>query len=87
MEEKKQTEELAHDIEMSYLLLGMAGWYLKGGFDKVANSLYEFGWRKPKSGYWVNQPTGFCSCSECHTLGSRMWKCCPVCMAVMESGE
>ena len=26
-------------------------------------------------------------CSECQTLGSPQWKCCPVCMARMDGGN
>lgn len=49
-----------------------------------ANALYNAGCRIHSKGRWVKHNVGYCSCSECHTVGSPQWKCCPVCMAVME---
>ena len=41
-----------------------------------------------KRGYWieyrVSRWDATWSCSECGTLGSPQWKCCPVCTAFMD---
>ena len=34
-------------------------------------------------GRWV-QGNGHVECSECNTIGSPHWKCCPVCTAMMD---
>ena len=37
-------------------------------------------------GRWIKHnrgPVSFVECSECHTIGSPFWKCCPVCEAKM----
>lgn len=39
-----------------------------------------------KRGRWIKQRTlsgEIATCSECKTLGSPSWKCCPVCTADM----
>lgn len=51
---------------------------------KVYEVLYDAGYRKYRKGRWIQTPPSYCSCSECQTEGSPRWKCCPVCMAVME---
>ena len=45
---------------------------------------------RPK-GRWITHTVGhgkyannYVECSECHTVGSPKWKCCPVCEAKME---
>lgn len=38
-------------------------------------------------GRWVTHDNGITECSECHTLGSPQWKCCPVCTAMMDGKE
>lgn len=34
-------------------------------------------------GRWI-QGNGYVECSECNTIGSPHWKCCPVCTARMD---
>lgn len=34
-------------------------------------------------GRWITNTQGYCSCSECQTEGSPMWRCCPVCETKM----
>jgi hypothetical protein len=53
-------------------------------FRKYAERVWDDGWRKSRKGRWIATPPSYCSCSECKTEGSPRWKCCPVCMAVME---
>ena len=36
-----------------------------------------------RHGRWI-QGKGYVECSECHTMGSPHWKCCPVCTARMD---
>ena len=36
-----------------------------------------------RHGRWV-KGNGYVECSECHTMGSQHWKCCPVCTARMD---
>lgn len=38
-------------------------------------------------GRWITHNNGITECSECHTLGSPQWKCCPVCTAMMDGKE
>jgi len=38
-------------------------------------------------GHWMTHNNGTTECSECHTLGSPQWKCCPVCTAMMDGKE
>lgn len=38
-------------------------------------------------GRWITHSDGTTECSECHTLGSPQWKCCPVCTALMDGKE
>ncbi len=38
-------------------------------------------------GRWITHDNGITECSECHTLGSPQWKCCPVCTAMMDGKE
>lgn len=41
---------------------------------------------KPKKGRWIMHNSGsnnWVECSECNTVGSPFWKCCPVCEAKM----
>ena len=38
-------------------------------------------------GQWIIHSDGTTECSECHTLGSPQWKCCPVCTALMDGKE
>lgn len=38
-------------------------------------------------GRWITHNKGqnnWCECSECNTVGSPFWKCCPVCEAKMD---
>ena len=37
-------------------------------------------WNEHRNGRWGSTWT----CSECETLGSPSWKCCPVCTAFMD---
>ena len=37
-------------------------------------------------GSWI-QCNGYVECSECNTIGSPHWKCCPVCTAMMDLEE
>ena len=51
--------------------------------------LYEAGYRKQSEGEWIERTEGKNKawfCSECQTLGSPQWKCCPVCEAKMKGG-
>ena len=36
-----------------------------------------------RHGRWI-QGNGYVECSECNTIGSPHWKCCPVCTAMMD---
>ena len=38
-------------------------------------------------GRWITHDNGMTECSECHTLGSPQWKCCPACTAMMNEKE
>lgn len=45
-------------------------------------------------GRWITHTVGhgkyannYVECSECHTVGSPRWKCCPVCEAKMEENN
>ena len=38
-------------------------------------------------GRWIQynkENNNWVECSECNTVGSPLWKCCPVCTAMME---
>ena len=39
-----------------------------------------------RHGRWI-QGNGYVECSECNTIGSPHWKCCPVCTAMMDLEE
>ena len=39
-----------------------------------------------RHGRWVKE-NGYVECSECNTIGSKQWKCCPVCTARMDLEE
>ena len=53
---------------------------------------YEAGkWDAVKHGHWIveqikNSNYRYCVCSECLTMGSITWKCCPVCETKMDGG-
>jgi len=41
-------------------------------------------------GRWIQHNKGhnnWVECSECNTVGSPFWKCCPVCTAMMDGKE
>lgn len=41
-------------------------------------------------GRWITRNKGqnnWAECSECDTVGSPFWKCCPVCVAMMDGGD
>lgn len=54
-----------------------------------ADHLIANGVTVQKRGYWViknikNSKYRYCFCSECKTMGSTEWKCCPVCETKMD---
>ena len=55
--------------------------------DPVYKRGYEDGKRDAtKPGYWITK-NGITFCSECQTMGSITWKCCPVCETKMDGGS
>lgn len=43
-----------------------------------------------KRGWWIHHNKGqnnWVECSECNTVGSPFWKCCPVCEARVNGEE
>lgn len=41
-------------------------------------------------GWWIQhnkENNNWVECSECNTVGSPFWKCCPVCTAMMSGKE
>lgn len=67
--------------------------YPEGMFDPedIVNSIDNAPTISPEDsrphGHWMTHNNGMTECSECHTLGSPQWKCCPVCTAMMDGKE
>lgn len=52
----------------------------------TADYLIDNGVTVQKQGRWIQRNKGqnnWVECSECNTVGSPFWKCCPVCEAKM----
>lgn len=69
MSREKQIEEMAKDLDGvgEFTILGLNDAFIKVkvAYDRVAEKLYNAGYRKQSEGEWVKDEVGETLCSEC----------------------